>query len=140
MAIAAKLQTRSTFAVFALMVLMGFLMMGFISSISMSFLMESGSQMVNCPFAYGEQSMCPMTLADHFSAWHRFWLAVTPEQASAIVFMMLAVVAGSLVLAIHKRFSVGMRYWRYRWQCLFQPLLYLRQSYADGTIQPRLYA
>lgn len=141
MVIVAKLRKRSAFTVYALIVLMGFLVVGFISSISMPLLMESSGQMTNCPFAYGEQSMCLMTLADHFSSWHKFWLAITPQQTSAIAFMLLTMVAGLLVPAIHKHLSFGTHHWRrYRWRLSYQSVTYLSELYSDGIVQPRLYA
>ena len=139
-AMVATLQTRTTFTVFALMVLIGFLVVGFVSSISMPLLVESSSQMMNCPFAYGEQSMCPMSLTDHFSVWRKFWLAITPGQISAVTFMVLAFVAGLLATTMRKRFGISTRPWSYHWRFSYQPITYFTELYSDGIIQPRLYA
>src|SRR3989338_1088227 len=60
--------------------------------------------MMNCPFEHGMSSMCPMTVADHLSAWRELWFAVIPGQALSIAFIILAVVGGLLLFAVLQRF------------------------------------
>ena len=120
----------------ALLVL--FLFAVFFSPVAM--MTDQQGAMVNCPFERGMSSMCPMTLADHFSAWRELWLAVSPGLAVALASIVVIGIIGSRIdvtnaLLIHTRYL-----WRYRWRLLPQPTSYFSELYSDGIIQPRLYA
>jgi len=96
--------------------------------------------MVNCPFERGMSSMCPMTLADHFSAWRELWLAVNPGLIVALALAVVAGIAGSLVGVVSSPLVRTHHFWRYRWRLSYQPVTYLSELYSDGIVQPRLYA
>jgi len=58
-------------------------------------------QETGCPFMQGEQSMCPMSLSDHISAWQKMFVGVV----SSVVGVVLAIVA-SLFFLKENYFSV----------------------------------
>ena len=99
----------------------------------MAMIKNQQGTMTSCPFSHGMQIMCSMTLADHFSAWHNLWLAVSPAQVLFAIFVLLiAIILPTVLLETDlRRSSVA----------LSQPHLfsYLTSLFARGVLNPKTF-
>ena len=117
----------------------------FVALFGLSFSMPTDSMgnMTNCPWTSATSSICPMGAAQHIAEWQKLFAAI-PQ--SNLMLALLGLLAVSLVFYIFKIVDnpydlFVQRYLRYRLEhpdiALFN---YLQLAFAQGIVQPTLYA
>ena len=107
----------------------------------MSMGMDMSGGMTDCPFMESGEVICPMNLADHFSAWKAAFVSVTPT----IVTLML--VAGAVALTAstipflftsrRKPIPVRLNALRMRtYSFSYRPL---QELFSNGVLHPKLF-
>ncbi len=112
----------------------------FFSLFQMSMGMSMTEDTAGCPFMSHEESLCSMSIIDHFGAWKDAFLAVVPS-----VSLLALAVSVVLFIAIPGQFSLKilLRTRKYFYARINQVLAFpqraLQELFSAGILNPKLF-
>ena len=120
-----------------------FFMLGtmFVSLFHMSTGMDMSAGMTDCPFASGQETICPMEVTDHMTAWKNAFLAAIPSLTLLLtlagVAILVASVAPNLLQSIRYLAPPLPRWLQYR--TYTYPYRPLQELFSSGILHPKLF-
>ncbi|MFA6553017.1 MAG: hypothetical protein WCT27_01170 [Patescibacteria group bacterium] len=102
--------------------------------------MMQGS-IAHCPYMADNQSMCPMTIADHVQSWVRMFSTVLPDWFGIVALIILVLAIGHTL--VYTNLELGSwRFTLFRHSLQFPNVLifeYLRRILSQGILNPKIY-
>lgn len=124
--------------------MIAFLSLGFfgMSHSSMAMGPDGNMTMSNCPFMSGQAVVCNMNPLEHIAAWQSMFTTIPQQDTVAIILMLLAALAMTLLWTHLRRPSIGSTYAptqlfiRSDYIPLATPL---QELFSNGILNPKLF-
>lgn len=118
--------------IFLITALVGYIGMMLFSIFHVAYMAHSGMPMQDCPFSFGEYSLCSMNIVEHIKVWQELTRSLLP---TLHVFTFVGVILTFVSLAYHSppisRCILYSRRERYKIVSLYQ------QLFAQGILNPK---
>lgn len=104
--------------------------------------MDMSDNASGCPFMSHEETLCSMSIFDHFGVWQSNFLAIVPTLTLLLGALAATVVLLSLApnLIFSKRKILNEIYILYKKkEALFFPKFSLQEQFSNGILHPKLF-